>query len=198
MKKLFSILILSLFVCCKHKNTTTEQLPVVIYTTHARVLNPSTNTLEFHLLNYLEVDRHGNVRVMKKDSLRGSPSFFTSTLSLDTLSEIVNTLRWKKFDSTYMINPASSYLYCGYHYSIELHDFDKNQIVLFIPPEAPEDLNKIANIVQRQVELSNMVPLKELNLSSYLQKLSNLDLVSVTQPKVTRASFKPPKIQKEE
>ena len=137
---LIFILLLSL-VCCKQQEKKRRlQLNKFTYCEYAWRLNDSTNTFEFYIDKYLDVDTNGLCRMMHHEKYWGNhPQYFKVTLNSAQLS-LINSLFSNKEYKEFYLND-SLMMYDGLSYHIEYLS-SENEIhkIEFLPMFAPDDI----------------------------------------------------------
>ena len=105
MRPILTILFLSVLASCQQTNSpkklVTDDLKYSAFYWH---LNQQTDSFEFYLVHYIEIDKKGNYVLMRHDEWRGKPRYFKGSIN-DTIRECIDTTFLKdsfKTDYTYM------------------------------------------------------------------------------------------------
>jgi hypothetical protein len=198
---LFIIFILSLVACGRHSPADKSLIKEFKYSAFLWHLSPDNDSFNFYLAHYIDVNKDGHFKLMRRDSFMSKPHFFEGILS-DTLRRLIDTTFVKgSFKTDYNWNVNDGLVYDGFTYcmDVEKPDSINPKKVFFIPNKAPSEINQLAtkldtliyNIKGKRVDTFNTNLYQEQLKQDYVTEYGQL-------PKVHReqAKFEPVKIRK--
>lgn len=202
-KRLLLIICCLIFVACKQNNSTktlfTENFKYSGYYWH---FNQQSDSFEFYLVHYIDIDKDGKFVLMRHDNWRSKPKYFTGYIN-DTIKQFIDTTFYNdNFKTDYSWNPEKPVVYDGFIYCFDyaIKNNSRKQIQ-FIPPYSPNQIVKLSSLLDTLVYNTVTKKIDTLNISNYSEKMKQL-LLSVSPlpwppkpPKVT-IEFKPPKFSK--
>jgi hypothetical protein len=174
-QSLIFILSLALF-SCKQSNPTkqlvTDDLKYSAYYWH---LNEHTDSFEFYLVHYINIDKEGNYFLMRHDVWRDKPRYFKGSIN-DTIRKCIDTTFLKdnfKTDYTYMTNP--NFIYDGFTYCLDYKtQHEKRKEILFISPNSPNEIKTISTLLDTLIYSNQSEIIDTLNLDLYTKQLKEL------------------------
>lgn len=176
MRPFLILIFISGFVSCKQSNSTkklaTDDLKYSAYYWH---LNEQTNSFEFYLVHYIDVDREGNYVLMRHDVWRDKPRYFRGSID-DTIRQCIDTTFFNdsfKTDYSYMTNP--SFIYDGFTYCLDYRTQNsKRKKILFVPHNSPTKINILSSLLDTLIYSSKTEILDALDITLYTKQLKEL------------------------
>ena len=195
MKICFASILLVLFVSCHKRSETTNSLNRIFWMEFDWVANDSAELTSLHVTSYLEFVDHKMARIAKRASYDGPIIYKEINLPDSLKAEILDLLRMP-LDSVYLFDIKNEGLkYCGptFYLNYSILGKDSNR-VLFIPPNAPENLQKLEVKIQSLIDSPEGVNVKEFPIDSKFDEIIRDFGDSVKPPKIAPTKFIPPKI----
>ena len=178
MRPIFSLIFISglALLSCKQSTPTkklvTKDLKYSAYYWH---LNEHTDSFEFYLVHYINIDKEGNYFLMRHDVWRDKPRYFKGSIS-NKIRECIDTTFLNdsfKIDYTYMTNP--NFIYDGFTYCLDYSTQNrKRKEILFIPPNSPAEIKTISPLLDTLIYSNKREILDTLDIALYTKQLKEL------------------------
>jgi hypothetical protein len=176
--------ILLIFISCNVKHQPEFNEPVFRYAASRWMMfTPEDDSFRFNLIQYLDVDKKGNFRCIKKTNLIGERIFFSGKISDSIMSKINSVVNNNNYKKNYLWDSTDGFTYDGYDYVFQFEDKQKNlQTIYFITPKAPQELNSLCNKLATFVDTLSQLPTDTFKISDFELKLKNVSRITTPPP----------------
>jgi hypothetical protein len=135
-------------------------------------ISKSSDSFEFYLYQYVEIDKDGHFLLMRHDDSNGKGIYFAGVINNSIRKEIDSTFLNKYYEQNYF--PKEALIYDGLDYCLDFKVRDSNRLVFFIPNYAPTQIIKLANLLDTLIYSKQNQQIDSFNLDKYDKKLMEL------------------------
>jgi hypothetical protein len=196
---LFISLALTFTGCTRQKATDTLVTDNLKYSAYYWHLNQNTDSFQFYLAHYLDIDKNGNFKIMRHDEFMDKPKYFEGTLT-DTIQKLIDTtFLYENYKTDYAWNVNDGTTYDGFTYCFDITKNDTNKKVLFIPRNSPVQIKSLSALLDTIIYNRATKRSDDMNLKPYENVLSRYHIAMFGQlPKIQKVppKFEPDKIPK--
>ncbi len=172
------------------KDFPSTELKFSAYTWHQ---NENTDSWDFYLANYLEIDSNGHFVLMRHEKFAGRMLYFSGHFTDATFSQIKGILQNRTYENDYTWKVESGSIYDGFTYTIDYRGFNRERkVIQFIPNNSPEPIRILRKILDSICYETNTDKLDTLFIDDYaceLKKSFRPSLLPKVKPTV---KFSPP------
>ncbi len=136
-------------------------------------ISESSDTFEFYLDHYIEIDKDGHFLGMRHDESHKRAMYFTGIINNSIREEIDSTFLNKYYEQRYF--PKEPIIYDGLDYCLDFNaNRDSNRLVLFIPNYGPRQIMRLANLLDTLIYSTQIQQIDSFSLDNYEKKLREL------------------------
>ncbi len=174
MKPLLFITIISTLVACGQNNSLDKLgIKKFRYAAFLWHKSPDNDNVNFYLAHYIDIDKDGHFKLMRRDSFMSTPQYFEGTLS-NNLRKIIDTPFIKEtYKTDYHWNINDNIAYNAFTYAIDFKKADTTQLkrIYFIPNKAPSEINQLASKLDSLIFNTNNKAIDTMDTYSYEEEL---------------------------
>jgi hypothetical protein len=166
---------LLLFAC--RQNRPTEKLITKDFKYSAYSWYLGSDTPNFYLAHYLDIDKNGHFSLMRHHTFLDSPNYFTGDLP-NTLRRAINGVFSKdSFATDYLIKPEETFIYDGLTYCFDYKKGDSiGKKIQFVPNKSPEQIKQLSLMLDSLIYDFPLTKRSKFSTEEYSKQLSQFPL----------------------